>query len=96
MILLRAGKRQGAGSTPASYSETRSPLLATIRLAPARGAPPGSRGRFRSRARATVTPAGVERASVGLAVDPTREPADDDEPGARASSRPSVLATERP
>ena len=81
MILLRAGNRHGAGSTPGAYSETTRPV-ARIR-APARGARPGSRGRSPQPSTATVVPAGLERAAVRLAVDAAREPADDDEPRAR-------------
>ena len=33
MILFRAGKRHGAGSTPGSYSDTTSPPFSTIERA---------------------------------------------------------------
>ena len=50
MILLRAGKRQGAGSTPGLVLRHDQPLLARSG-ARGRDGPPGSRGRCRSRAR---------------------------------------------
>ena len=79
MMRFRAGNRHGRRLDPGSYSETISPrsrdprreLAVGGRVVPIDPAPEhGHR-----------LPAGVERAAVGLAVDPARKPADDDEPG---------------
>ncbi len=87
MIRFRAGKRHGAGSTPGAYSETTRPRLAD---APREL---GVRGRVvavdrRSRARRPSRRRPRARRG-GLAVDPARQPADDDETGGRE------LASER-
>ena len=77
MILLRAGNRQGAGSTPGAYSETAEPGRANAR------AQLGVRGRV-----VAVDPAaedgdrraaGLESSPVRFSVDASREPADDDD-----------------
>ena len=81
MIRLRAGNRQGAGSTPGAYSETTSPLLADP------GGELGVCGRVVAVDATTEHghrwAVGLERATVGLAVDAAREAADDDEPRRR-------------
>ncbi len=79
MILFRAGKRHGAGSTPGSYSEIDEAVLgdATGELGVRRGivaidaAAEDGDG----------PPARFERATVCLAVDTTRHAAHDDESG---------------
>ena len=98
MIRLRAGNRQGAGSTPGAYSETTRPSLADAR------GQLGVRGRVVAVDAAAEhgdrAAARLERAAVRLAVDSTREAADDDEtrpppaPG-RAAARPAIRTTSR-
>ena len=95
MILLRAGKRQGAGSTPGSYSETMRPPLVTI--APRQLRVGGGVVAVDAAAEYCDRPsAGLEGPAVRLAVDPACEAADDDRPCRGRSSRPSIRATERP
>ena len=86
MILLRAGKRHGAGSTPGSYSETSE--------AAGRDDRPRELG---VRRRVVAVDAAAEhrdrpsvdgqRPAMRLAVDPAREAADDDRIGLRDAAR---------
>ena len=79
MIRFRAGNLQGAGSTPGAYSDDREPgranpsreLGVRRRVVAVDPAAEHRHGR----------PAGFERATVGLAVDPAGKAADDHEPG---------------
>ena len=88
MIRFLAGNLHGAGSTPGAYSETDEPGLAN---------PRGELG-VGCRVVAVDTaaedcdrqPARLERAAMGLAVDSSREAADDDEAG------PAELPAEHP
>ena len=78
---LRAGNRQGAGSTPGAYSETMRPASrdATREL--------GVRGRIVAIDAAAEDgdrrPVRLERPAMRLGVDAAGEPAHDDEPGSR-------------
>ena len=94
MIRFRAGNRHGAGSTPLLVlGHDRSRLGDASRQL-------GVRGRIVAVDTASEhcdgRPAGVERSAMGLAVDATRHPADDDEPGCseipreRPCDRPAV------
>jgi hypothetical protein len=94
MIRLRAGNRQGAGSTPGGYSETTAPD-ATIRRASSawpRVVPvdPASEHSHRPSA-------ALQGASVSLAVHASRQPAHYDEPNRRqlAGERPRHLGAVR-
>ena len=79
MILFRAGNLHGAGTTPGAYSERASPV------ARMRAAELGMRRRVVAVDPAAEhrdgRPAGVKRAPVRLAVDPSGEAADDHQPG---------------
>ena len=92
MIRLRAGKRQGAGSTPGAYSETMSPRSASS-AASSRCAAGYTRSTPQP-STATVVPRGSSAPRCASPSTPRAKPLTTTRP-ADASSRPSERATER-
>ena len=86
MIRFRAGKRQGAGSTPGSYSETTRPPSRRSN-GRARHARPGSRGRCRSRGRRRCGPPAASAPRCASPSIPRASPLTTTAPGRRRLGR---------